>query len=220
MFYTIYKITNKINDKIYIGKHQTDNLDDDYMGSGKYLKRAIEKYGRENFTKEILHIFESEDEMNAKEVELVSEDFVKRDDNYNLCPGGHGGWGYINLNERNNGFIAYNGTDSHKEVCRRNIEAFNNRMKNDAAYSATMKEKISKKLKEHQKVHGNPFQNKTHTERTKTIMSKKAKSRLSDPTKNPQYGKIWITNGKSSKMIMKETKLPQGWQKGRKILGS
>jgi len=67
MFYTIYKITNKINGKIYIGKHQTLNLDDDYMGSGKYLKRAIQKYGVENFSKDILFIFDNADEMNSKE---------------------------------------------------------------------------------------------------------------------------------------------------------
>jgi hypothetical protein len=44
MYYTIYKITNKINGKHYVGKHQTMNLSDDYMGSGKLIKRAIEKH--------------------------------------------------------------------------------------------------------------------------------------------------------------------------------
>jgi hypothetical protein len=96
MHYTIYKITNIINGKIYIGKHQTKDLNDDYMGSGKRLKISIEKYGIENFKKEILFQFDNEDEMNAKEAELVTEDFVKEDSNYNLCPGGRGGWGYIN----------------------------------------------------------------------------------------------------------------------------
>ena len=44
MFYLIYRITNKINNKIYIGFHKTKNKDDGYMGSGKYLNRAYEKY--------------------------------------------------------------------------------------------------------------------------------------------------------------------------------
>ncbi len=92
MHYTIYKITNIINGKFYIGKHQTKDLNDGYFGSGKILKRAIAKHGKENFTKEILFVFDNESEMNAKERELVT----LNESSYNLCPGGQGGFGYIN----------------------------------------------------------------------------------------------------------------------------
>ena len=51
MFYTIYQITNTINDKIYVGKHMTLDLHDGYMGSGTLIKRAIEKYGIDFFKK-------------------------------------------------------------------------------------------------------------------------------------------------------------------------
>jgi len=91
MFYTIYKITNKINGKIYIGKHQTLNLYDNYYGSGKALINAIKKYGKENFKKEIIYIFDNEVEMNSKEKELITEEFVLREDTYNLGVGGEGG---------------------------------------------------------------------------------------------------------------------------------
>jgi dissimilatory sulfite reductase (desulfoviridin) alpha/beta subunit len=67
MFYTIYKITNIINGKIYIGKHQTKDLNDNYMGSGKHLRHSIAKYGIENFTKEIIDSANSLDELNEKE---------------------------------------------------------------------------------------------------------------------------------------------------------
>lgn len=66
-YYGIYKITNLLNGKMYIGQHTTSNLDDGYMGSGKLLKRAIAKYGRENFRKEWLMFCEDADELNYME---------------------------------------------------------------------------------------------------------------------------------------------------------
>ena len=56
MFYTIYKITNKLDGKIYIGKHQTKDLNDGYMGSGKHLRYAQTKHGIDNFEKEPITI--------------------------------------------------------------------------------------------------------------------------------------------------------------------
>lgn len=91
MLYTIYKITNKITGDIYIGKHQTNNLDDNYFGSGVYLRRAIAKYGFYSFVKEVLFVFDSEKEMNLKEKEIVNETFVNRPDTYNIGVGGEGG---------------------------------------------------------------------------------------------------------------------------------
>jgi hypothetical protein len=53
--YFVYKTTNKINGKKYIGSHY-GKTDDEYLGSGLLISRAIKKYGKENFKKEILEI--------------------------------------------------------------------------------------------------------------------------------------------------------------------
>jgi hypothetical protein len=93
MFHIIYKTTNIINGKFYIGKHKTKDLNDGYVGSGKLLKRAINKYGIDNFHTEILHICRDEKHMNLLEKILVVPD---PEINYNLCEGGMGDWGYLN----------------------------------------------------------------------------------------------------------------------------
>lgn len=92
MYYLIYQITNVLNNKIYIGAHVTSDLNDGYMGSGIGIKRAISKYGIDNFKKDILHILESKEIMYLKEKELVNEEFIKRKDTYNAKVGGYGGY--------------------------------------------------------------------------------------------------------------------------------
>lgn len=89
--YLIYKTTNDINGMFYYGKHITENLNDSYLGSGTYLKRAIKKYGREHFHKEILFVFDNEKEMDDKEREIITEDLVKDPNCYNVMLGGEGG---------------------------------------------------------------------------------------------------------------------------------
>jgi len=86
----LYKLTNKINGKIYIGVHRTDNIDDGYMGSGVLLKRSQKKYGIENFEKIILQYFDTYQEALDRERELVTEEFINDDGNYNIREGGYG----------------------------------------------------------------------------------------------------------------------------------
>ncbi len=97
-FYIIYEIKNKLNGKKYIGCHMTDNLDDGYMGSGKYLKRAIDKYGMDNFEKSILFLCENEKDMLNKESELVNESIVNSEEFYNISLGGGSNFSHINNN--------------------------------------------------------------------------------------------------------------------------
>lgn len=92
IYYTLYKITNRINGNIYIGVHKTEDINDGYMGSGNLIIAAIKKYGLHNFDKEILFTDLGDSKsMYAKEAELVTEEFIKRKDTYNIRIGGFGG---------------------------------------------------------------------------------------------------------------------------------
>lgn len=90
----IYMITNKINNKKYIGMrtYNGDDIKNDiYMGSGKILRQAFKKYRIENFEKAILEVCTKEN-VSVKEKEYI-EKFNAIDDNmfYNIAPGGKGG---------------------------------------------------------------------------------------------------------------------------------
>lgn len=93
--YILYKIVNKINNKFYIGVHKTKDINDNYFGSGNYIKVAIQKYGKENFNKEILHVFTNKIDAYKKEKELVTEDLVKSNMCYNIKEGGSGGFDHV-----------------------------------------------------------------------------------------------------------------------------
>ena len=100
--YTVYKTTCLVNNKIYIGVHKTLKENDSYLGSGTAFKNAEAKYGKSSFVKDILAIFDTKEEAYSLERELVTEEFIQLDTNYNLKPGGEGGWDFINKNGLNN----------------------------------------------------------------------------------------------------------------------
>ena len=206
MFYTIYKITNLIDGKIYIGKHQTKDLNDSYMGSGKFIRRAIDKHGIENFKKEILFQFDSEADMNAKEAELVTEELCLREDTYNLCVGGKGGFSYINSNDLGKRPFRDN-AELQKLACKAGASTTNNRLKSDRElYDKWRKSFIGRDP---------TFLGKNHSDETKKKIGK-ANSKMIG-SKNSQFGTMWITNGQENKKIRKDVDvIPEGWYKGRK----
>ena len=89
-YHYIYKTTNLINGKFYVGMHSTNGLDDDYIGSGKYLWNSIRKYGRENFVTEKLEFFESREKLIERERNLVDDKLLKEPMCMNLLLGGTG----------------------------------------------------------------------------------------------------------------------------------
>ncbi len=87
MAYVLYQTTNLVNRKIYIGVH--NNTKERYLGSGKLILKAIEKYGRQNFRRDVLA--ECSDPTFAYQLEaaVVNQEFVNRIDTYNLTVGGN-----------------------------------------------------------------------------------------------------------------------------------
>ena len=87
----VYLITNTLNNKKYIGKHSTDNLNDNYIGSGIIIKQIVRKYGKNIFKKEILQFCNSEEEAFEKEKYWINFYNALQDENfYNLDQGGKG----------------------------------------------------------------------------------------------------------------------------------
>lgn len=219
MKYTVYEIKNNINGKIYVGVHQTINIDDGYMGSGKILLRAYKKYGTENFTKTILHVFDTSVKMFSKEGKIVNEDFVDRKDTYNIRQGGFGGWDHINKkwdpelrkakNQKAIRKAHANGMNEKGQAALKILFA-------DADFRTEYSRNSSRKMKQFYAEGGkNGMQNKQHTPETKLLMSKAQSGKNSS-----SYGTCWIYNNTMSKKIQKNDLiqyLDKGWIKGRKI---
>ena len=130
MYYYVYKIINKINNKEYIGFHSTNNLDDGYMGSGKALIRAVEKYGIENFEKTILEMFDTKEAALQREAELVNQDYVNREDTYNMTIGGN----VCILYGENNGFYGKHHTQETIDRIQKNSQWYYDYCKNNNRY--------------------------------------------------------------------------------------
>lgn len=103
-YHFVYRTHNLINGKEYTGKHSTNDLNDGYYGSGPILKQAILKYGIENFAIEILSFHNSEYDALNEEARIVDEDYIQRDDTYNLTLGGVGTFSHIDNRNKINVF--------------------------------------------------------------------------------------------------------------------
>lgn len=200
----IYKTTNKINEKFYIGIHSTNNLNDGYLGSGYKLKRSINKYGKENFKIEYLEFFNTRTDLVNKEKEIVNEDLLKDTMCMNLVFGGNGG--HVSPEGVKNGG-KYSG----------NLHSI--RIKTDDEYRKHHTERfvnIVKKCWEEGKYKNRPdWTGKKHKVESKEKIGL-ASSLKQKGEGNSQFGTCWITNGTENKKIKKTDKLPKGWSYGRR----
>ena len=203
--YTVYKTTNKINNRIYYGVHQTTNPIDSYLGSGVELQVDIKKYGKINFKKEVLKTLNTIEEMFEYEAEIVTEDVVKDEMTYNLTLGGYGGlsfagkksvWVQKQRGTRKEGFTKEEQEKAHK--------AWRYLYDNDLEF----RKKHEENTRKASKLSNTPEAKKKRKKTFKEIDHQQG-------DRNSQYGTMWITNSISSKKIKNNLLIPNGWKKGR-----
>lgn len=209
MYFYVYQITNLVNGKIYVGKHKSAKAphENGYYGSGKQITAAIEKYGIDCFKKEVLHLCSSLDEMSLLEAEIVTEEFVKRTDTYNMHKGGPGGWDH------------YNGTEKHRQNSSKGGITSGTRASNPFNNPEWQKKFNSM---------NNPEIVKSIGARSNTPEAMAKKRATWEQTgrgkgnKNSQYGTCWVTHSElGNKKIGKsdlDKFLALGYTKGRKII--
>lgn len=193
----IYKTTDLLNNKIYIGVHKTDNINDGYLGSGVDFNKHLKKIGKKNFKREILFNFKTYEEALNKEKEIVNKDFLKRKDVYNLSVGGNGGFP---LWLSNSG--VYVDEFGNKKILKtNNPNVKNGKFKHINSDTIFINDGIkNRRISKNSQI---PYGWKLGiTEETR----KNRKSGI--------LNKLKINNGKINRYIDPNSKIPKGWKKG------
>lgn len=192
--YFVYETVCLINNKTYIGS--TSSINKEYLGSGIKLKKDINKYGLKQFSKKILHECNNIYEALDIESQLVTKNYVKSSETYNLISGGGIGWSAVNVKRKN----IYTRTKKHrnessikarkylhnKSVRKKSSNTFKKRYKEgkinligfkNKKHSNKTKEIIGRKSAIHQKGKGNSQYGKPRSEKTKRKISETLKKR-------------------------------------------
>lgn len=236
MYGYIYETINLINNKKYIGKHKASKFDKNYYGSGIALKRALNKYGKENFKVIILEEVNTETLKGLAEREtyyIKKYNAVKDKSYYNNSYGGESeGWYNINkaFKDTNNypsKFKGHNHSEKTKQKISKSLKGRKSPMKGrhlteehkekirqktkETLNKPEIKNKISCKVKEAYK--NGKIRNRRNyslTEEHKKKISQSLTGKFKDTY-------VWVNNGKERHYINKidlETYINQGYIRG------
>lgn len=189
-FNIVYKTICNTTSKFYIGVHVTNNLEDGYLGSGIKLRLSVEKYGKENHTREVLAHFDTRSEAYELEAKLVNEEMLTNKLCMNLNIGGNGGSYYrsdetkAKIRKALTGRVGHKHTEEHKEYMRKLQTGFKHSNETKARMSASRKGKVP------------------HNKGKKGLQVAHNK------------GKITINNGLVHKYIDKSEEILEGWTRG------
>lgn len=230
--YYIYLIVNKVNGKTYVGQRKSSKewYDDSYMGSGKLLKKAKQKYGIENFEKFLIQYCYSKEETDKAEKFWIAEYRSRGKAEYNISDGGY----------YSPSFKGHHHSEESKAKCRASVlktfELNNTRQKLSEARRGVPKSEEHKvaignalrgkpKSEEHRQhckeaqrkyfeTHEGTFKGKHHSEESK---EKNRLAHLGKPSRNKgkklgPNGTHWYNNGEVN---VKAKKCPEGFVKGR-----
>ena len=190
-----YLVTNKINNKFYIGSHSWtgEGIDSNYYGSGKIIKQAVNKYGKDNFTVEVLYFYDTEEECRADEERILTEyDMANNPLAYNIKNSAVG-WNSKDMKER----------WQNKEYRNKRIESTKKAMNR-----LEVKEKLSKIIKElWQSEELKDNHRKTMKEvMNKPEMRKKISEALNKPEIKDKCSKIMKEVQNKPEVILKKSK--------------
>lgn len=209
----IYKVTNKLNDKIYIGQksYVGEPSMADYYGGGVEIKRAVKKYGKENFTREILYS-RIRDQATADSMEIWAIEkynSTSPDVGYNISKGGK---------------VFEITTEMRNKISTSLKKYFTENGCSNKGRKHT--DKQNRIISEAQKKRFSNMEERVKTSiATKEAMSNEdVRKRLSSSLKeyykrtgrkpNTTTGKKWYNNGEKSGFFI-EGEQPEGWVKGR-----
>ncbi len=206
----IYETTNLINGRKYIGLCTRD--DDNYIGSGKLLKRAVKKYGKENFERKTLATADSFDELlQLEEYYIKKFNAVDSEEYYNLVEGGKAG-----NKELLSKYWSAMSDEERKTARKWNGHFMNNKF--DGYDDPTWRENVSKGVKKA----WDACTNEERKARGKKVSEKRKELGLAAGKNNPMYGRSavteknlkWYTNGVDNVYVTEGTE-PAGYHRGR-----
>lgn len=207
----VYKITNLINGKIYVG--QDIKNDPNYFGSGTMILNAIKKYGKNNFKKEILENCSNEKDMDEKEIFWIKElNSTDRKIGYNICEGGKT---YRTMKGENNPMFGKHLSEETKQKIRekRKLQKMTEEQKEQLRIkwsgdenpgknkSPETIEKISQNRRGKCVGKEHPLFGKKHTEETKKHWSEVRKGRNIGTT-NPDATRYYIETPEGEELVI------------------
>ena len=199
----IYKTTNMLNGKIYVGQHVHDPNERwlEYTGSGKLISRAVKKYGEENFSKELLQECFTQNDLDKAEVFWVKE--LKATDKkigYNITPGGQG----VGFGENHIGY----GKKFSKERCEKISKALRGIKRSEAT-----KEKC--RIASIGKPSGNKGKHISEEARQKLIISLRGRKRSAEAIRKHKLATIGQKRSEDTKRKISEARMGIiPWNKG------